>query len=698
MTIATFAGDLEVRIRALQGGLHPVEITWSGEREFPPGNLDPAALLPWVPGASPAEDGRRLAAALFTDPRLRAAWCEARGQSPARRIRLRLDAEAAELHPLPWELLGEPDDEGVDRPLSADPQTPFSRYLAGGWRPGVPVLERPIRVLAAIAAPSGLDRFGLAALDPEAERKALAEALGLAADAAASAEVELTVLPQPVTLAALEEALRQGPHLLHVVAHGQVNPRTGRAALFLADAENRVALAGEEEIAALFARQDGPLRLVFLACCESATRSPADAFRGLAPALVAAGVPAVLAMQDPVPVTTARQLASTFYRRLLVHGQADLATNEARSSVLAARLPGAAIPVLFQRLRDGRLLGFRGQFLGKRSDGFWTTLLDNIEDGDCTPILGPELTRGLTLTPAELARALAERYGYPYADTDQLPRVAQFVGTLDQTRLRREVLRLLVDGFRRWHGLTPGAGASKGTGATFGPTARPALAAAIHAASWSELSRRTSELEVHHQLADLGLPLYLTTNFDSFMTEALAGRAAGVRREPLRWRGDAANGASGTDPHQDLEPPAAPEAPVVLHLFGTDLEPESMVLTEDDHLDYLARVSRDHEYLLPNSVSAALARTTLLFLGYRLHDLDLKVLLRGLLSHLNAAQWRRLHVAVQVDRRAPDEQGYEEVRRYLEAYFGDSQIDVYWGGARQFVAELHARWQERRRG
>jgi hypothetical protein len=178
------------------------------------------------------------------------------------------------------------------------------------------------------------------------------------------------------------------------------------------------------------------------------------------------------------------------------------------------------------------------------------------------------------------------------------------------------------------------------------------------------------------------------------MTVALHTRPGAQRRLALPWRG--AGSLNGT-PHQDLEPPTTPGEPVVLHLFGTDDDVSSMVLTEDDHLDYLAGVSRDHEYLLPTSVSAALARTTLLFLGYRLHDLDLKILLRGLLSHLNAAQWRRLHVAVQVDRRAPDEQGYEEVKRYLEAYFGDSQIDVYWGGARQFVAELHQRWQERNR-
>ncbi|HEX6861233.1 MAG TPA: SIR2 family protein, partial [Thermoanaerobaculia bacterium] len=424
------------------------------------------------------------------------------------------------------------------------------------------------------------------------------------------------------------------------------------------------------------------LRLAFLACCQSATRSPADALRGLAPALVSAGVPAVVAMQDLVPVETARRFAAVFYGRLLVHGLADLAANEARSALLAAGLPGAAIPVAFLRLRNGRLLAFRGQILGRRASGFWTTLLDNVADGECTPILGPGVTRRLLPSPADLARALAARYGYPFPDGDNLPRVAQFVGTLDPLRLRKEVLRLLADGFRRWHGLPADPRNPRG------------LSQALRDARWPELSRQTAEVEIHHQLADLGLPLYLTTNFDSFMTLALEARGRKPRREALPWRNGAGT-AGPAGPHRDLDPPPTPEEPAVLHLFGTDEDPLSLVLSEDDHLDYLARISRDHEYILPAGVAAALARTTLLLLGYHLHDLDLKILLRGLLSHLDATQWRRLHVAVQVDARADEQGAFEEVKRYLESYFGDSQIDVYWGSTRQFVADLHARWRER---
>jgi hypothetical protein len=121
------------------------------------------------------------------------------------------------------------------------------------------------------------------------------------------------------------------------------------------------------------------------------------------------------------------------------------------------------------------------------------------------------------------------------------------------------------------------------------------------------------------------------------------------------------------------------------------------VLTEDDYLDYLARISRDYEYLLPTSVLEALASTTLLFLGYRLDDLDLKVIMRGLLANLDLKKWGNLHVAVQIEGADIDDARQQEVIRFFQSYFAGSQssrIDVYWGTTHQFVADLHARWQE----
>jgi hypothetical protein len=679
--------DIEIRILERQAEGYPVEITFSGEQEFPRGHLDPD-FLPWIPSASPTDDGERLFEWLFADSLLRAAWAEVRGQNPLRRVRLRIDASAPELHAIPWELLRDASPGTAPQTLTADASTPFSRYLAGQWRPGSPVIIRPIRLLVAIANPTGLTDYRLAELDVEAERRAIEDAVSdLGAD-----QLTLTFLEGPATLSTLEAELKQGYHILHVVAHGRVGGDREQAVLFLADGGNRVERVSETDFADMLSRQAESLRLVFLSSCQTATRSPADAFRGFAPRLIAAGVPAVLAMQDLVPINVAREFASIFYKRLLQHGYVDLASNEARSAVLTAKLSGAAVPVLFMRLRSGMLFGQRGQVFGERAESFWSILLDNIAEGACTPFLGPGVTQGFLPSPRELAQTLANSHNYPFADRDNLPRVSQFVGTLDSRRLRRDAISALTTGFKKRVGLP------------LDPrNQRLGLSDTITAVDWAELGQQLTEGEIHHRLADLGLPLYVTTNFDNFMTLALQAQGASPRRKTIAWRESSKMKESATKPHYDLDPPAdSKESPVVLHLFGTDDDLLSMVLTEDDYLDYLACISRNYEYLLPTSVQEALASTTLLLLGYRLEDLDLKVIMRGLLTNLDLARWDMLHVAVQIEATETDEASYEdknrEVIRYFRKYFSKSRIDIYWGSVHQFVADLHARWKEHRDG
>jgi hypothetical protein len=176
--------------------------------------------------------------------------------------------------------------------------------------------------------------------------------------------------------------------------------------------------------------------------------------------------------------------------------------------------------------------------------------------------------------------------------------------------------------------------------------------------------------------------------------EAKVGKP--VRRFTVDWRKPLQPDAAR--PHFDFDPPATADDPVVVHLFGSDADLLSLVITEDDYLDYLSRIARDFEYLLPTSVHAALASTTLLFLGYRLEDLDLKVILRGLLPKLDLERWGMLHVAVQLEDTPEDPAKQREMVQYLERYFSRSKIDVYWGSTQQFVADLHARWEEYRDG
>jgi hypothetical protein len=171
--------------------------------------------------------------------------------------------------------------------------------------------------------------------------------------------LEVTFLDPPLTLERLESALRQGIQILHYVGHGAFNTRHQRAVLYLQDEAGRTQPVADADLAQMLARQGVQPHLVFLAACQSATRSTIDAFVGLGPGLVNAGVPAVVAMQDAVTIKTARKLSEVFYQRLTAHGVVDLAMNEARSTLVTAERPDAAVPVLFMRLQDGKLFALR---------------------------------------------------------------------------------------------------------------------------------------------------------------------------------------------------------------------------------------------------------------------------------------------------------------------------------------------------
>src|SRR5262249_50037914 len=118
--------------------------------------------------------------------------------------------------------------------------------------------------------------------------------------------------------------------------------------------------------------------------------------------------------------------------------------------------------------------------------------------------------------------------------------------------------------------------------------------------------------------------------------------------------------------------------------------PDSMVLTEDDYLDFLVAISRDAQ-LLPHRIQRAVAETSLLFVGYGLADWNFRVIHRGLVMN-SEASLRRLSVTVQVD---PVEAARVRfAREYLENYFDAMKVRVFWGTAADFVAELGRRWQE----
>jgi hypothetical protein len=321
-----------------------------GEREFPAGALG-REIMASVAEAGADEAGARLFAAFCSDERVRMAWNLAAALAPRRRIRLRIDDDAPELHTLPWEALRDTSPAAADREPAADRDTPL---LAPG-----PVVARPA------ARPQRAPRAGpqrrrgppptsTSTASPRSSAPTRSTASPTPWPSRPPASSSTPPSPAPCTLAALEAALERGFHVLHLVAHG-VARRDGELSIFLEKDDGSVDRVDGSSFAAMLERLGRELRLVVLMVCSSAVRSPGDARVGLAPRLLAAGVPAVLAMQDLMPVATGRAFTRALYGELWSAGEVDRAANRARATLLTGALRGSAVPVLYSALAGNRL-------------------------------------------------------------------------------------------------------------------------------------------------------------------------------------------------------------------------------------------------------------------------------------------------------------------------------------------------------
>lgn len=368
--------DILIRIFAKQeASFYYVEASLNDGSMFPKGELclDMNALL--TNEIEPKKYGLLLSNNLFTGEILRAydiATGRAQGETEGRlRVRLWIDDDAVELHALPWERLYHLH-RNQPLPLAMSVQTPFSRYTTLNIPEAQPIRERPVRLLIAIANPRNLSSFGLSSLAVEQEVDNLRYALG---DLRQAAQIQVTLLPGRSGLSSEVRAqlagdryqiengatslnrvlqLLPGHHILHFLGHGYFDPQQGTAALYLEKDDGNLDVVPDEKLVPQLAADSLP-HLVFMTACESAKRKVGHPFVGLGPKLVKAGVPAVVAMQDVVPMALARQLSHEFYRRLMEHGIVDLALNQARLLIFKSDQVDWAIPVLFMRLEQGQL-------------------------------------------------------------------------------------------------------------------------------------------------------------------------------------------------------------------------------------------------------------------------------------------------------------------------------------------------------
>jgi len=294
------------------------------------------------------------------------------------------------------------------------------------------------------------------------------------------------------------------------------------------------------------------------------------------------------------------------------------------------------------------------------TDSHWEVLVSRIKNSKCTPILGAGTSYPTLPLAPQLAKRFAETYKYPFVpqvangdDEKKLPRALDLAEVAQYIAVERNDWTFPKEKLREWFAETPPPDFSKPD-------------------------------EPHGILAALNLSVYITTNYDHFMFQALQKQGKRPERAVCLWNNQIEHKWSVFKQKPDYTP--TPETPVVFHLHGHIDAPESMVLTEDDYLDFLVAISQDRA-LLPEPIVGALAKNSLLVIGYGLKDWNFRVLLRGIMATVQHSQ-QKLSVTVQFPPDEPANERMEYLTKYYDKFYS---LTVCWDTASEFARRLGSR-------
>lgn len=307
--------------------------------------------------------GRMLFERLFPDP-IQQLYQSSRD---LQELRLRLIINPPELGWLHWEYLYDERDGSFP---ATSTQTVLVRHIPMQGKIEPVTVSGPLRILVMIAAPTDLPTLNVAQ-EKDFMQKELAELVQ-------KGRVELDIaegtqrtrctkngvehLPynrRIATVPGLQDLLREGYHAFHFIGHGAFNQHSQTGELALEDEDTGQKSELKADVLRVLFR-DASLKLAVLNGCETGMTSAKEPLLGAAPALVKAGIPAVVAMQFRIPDRTAIIFSRTFYGALADGFPVDAAVAESRKAIYA-EFPTRrdwGIPVFFMRSPDGVLWEF----------------------------------------------------------------------------------------------------------------------------------------------------------------------------------------------------------------------------------------------------------------------------------------------------------------------------------------------------
>ncbi len=208
---------------------------------------------------------------------------------------------------------------------------------------------------------------------------------------------------------------------------------------------------------------------------------------------------------------------------------------------------------------------------------------------------------------SQLSERLAKKCGYPDEDRWNLQRVSWYYEW--QSGFRSELVREVSD--------------------------------AVHKRSLDvqgpegETSAELKPSPVLRGLAELGFPIVITTNYDQLYEKALdAASSLGATRTYTKC----VYSPIHTVRTEDCAPKPSGATPYLLKIHGDLDEPDSIVITDEDYIQFILRMSDKDPYRpVGEKVRYFLKTWPTLFIGYRLSDYNLRLLFKMLRRQLGEA-------------------------------------------------------------
>jgi len=583
------------------------------------------------------------------------------------RVRVSAGADAPKVLDQHWELLANPRNDY--RPLAWGQRTCLSRFMpsVADRTPPRPPIGR-LRAIGLIASPTNVT--GLNPVDLAREMAVIDESL-------ANSRIK-RLYGSRANLEPLLDELRAGCDVLYLACHGRL--KTGVPYLYFEDSRHEARPVDASVLADKIAEmKTPPPRLVVLASCESAgnavsaARDDGGFFLSAAAKLIKAGAAAVVGMQGRVVQDASRTFVRAFFRELLAHGQVEAAAAAARMEMPQNSdwwLPALLVAV------DSGVLWAGG---APREFANWDEVLKAVARGTATPILGSDVVEQLSKRRTAAYFATQLRHRTPSGSTLELQEVAQQLKVENDkdwppTVLENFYLRVESD-----EGID-----------------RPDLPLAASVSEWGKAALSPPAFNPYSELASWRVPLYITTNPDDFLKDALETQNRPAKVIICPWKDD----TPGIRDDIPFTLQLSLDTPVVYHLFGHLTDKNAIVLTEDDFFDHLIWVSQHSARTIPSSIPTRLANSSLLFLGFHLDDWEFRVVLRNIGKMQSVEMLAgKLHVAVQLDPTELTSEQQTDAHRALEDYFRNTEVklSIYWGTVEDFLTEMRRERQKRER-